>query len=79
MAKGALMAREVLEAPITGKVLRVNVANGSAVKEGDIVCVLLSMKMEIPIRATASGKVAELHAAAEQVVKAGDSLAVIET
>lgn len=73
------MAREVLEAPITGKVLRVNVAKGSAVKEGDVVCVLLSMKMEIPIRATASGKVAELHAAAEQVVKAGDALAVIET
>ena len=38
------MARETVEVPITGKIISVNVKAGDAVKEGDILCMLESMK-----------------------------------
>lgn len=72
------MARETVEAPLTGKILSVEVKVGDAVKEGDTLCMLESMKMENPIVATVSGKVVEVGAAPDKVVKPGDMLAVIE-
>lgn len=72
------MAKEVIEAPIAGKVLRVLVKEGSQVKEGDAVCVLESMKMENSILAPVSGKVNEIKAVAGKFVKAGETLAVVE-
>ena len=45
------MSREVVEAPITGKIMSVTVKVGDAVKEEDEICILESMKMENPILA----------------------------
>ncbi len=72
------MPQENIEVPITGKILRVNVKVGDEVKEGDILCVLESMKMEIPILAPVDGITTQLEVSAEQIVKPGDLLAVIE-
>lgn len=72
------MARETVEVPITGKIISVEVKVGDAVKEGDVICVLESMKMENPILAAVGGKVVEVSVKADQVVKPGETIAVIE-
>ena len=72
------MAQEKVEVPITGKIISVDVKVGQAVKEGDVVCVLESMKMENPIVATVDGTISEISIKVDQVVKPGDVIAVIE-
>ena len=72
------MAEENVQVPITGKIISVNVKAGDAVDEGDIICILESMKMENPILAPVGGTVANVGVAADQTVKPGDTIAVIE-
>jgi biotin carboxyl carrier protein len=72
------LARETVEVPITGKIIGVNVKAGDQVKEGDVLCILESMKMENPILAPVDGTVAEVGVAVDQVVKPGEMIAVIE-
>ncbi len=72
------MAQEVVEVPITGKIIDVNVKSGDAVKEGDILCILESMKMENPILAPVDGTIIEIKVAVNQVVNPGEVIAVIE-
>ncbi len=72
------MAKETVEVPITGKIISVDVKVGDAVKEGDVICVLESMKMENPILAPVDGTVIEIKVAADQAVKPGEAIAVIE-
>ena len=72
------MAQETVEAPITGKIISVNVKAGDGVEEGDTLCLLESMKMENPILAPVKGTVTQLEVASEQVVKPGDLIAIIE-
>ncbi|MGD9116772.1 MAG: biotin/lipoyl-binding protein [Dehalococcoidia bacterium] len=68
-----------MEIPITGKITSVNVKAGDKVAEGDIICMLESMKMENPILAPVNGTVAKIELAVGQVVEAGDLVAVIES
>jgi biotin carboxyl carrier protein len=67
-----------VEFPITGKIVGVNVSQGDAVAEGDVLCLLESMKMENPILAPVGGTVVEINLSPDQVVEAGDLVAVIE-
>ena len=76
--KGIKMAQENVEVPITGKIISVDVKVGDQIKEGDIICLLESMKMENPILAPVSGTIAKIGIAADQSVKPGDVIAVIE-
>jgi biotin carboxyl carrier protein len=72
------LARETVEVPITGKIISVNVKVGDEVKEGDVLCILESMKMENPILAPVDGTITEVGVDVEQVVKPGEIIAVIE-
>ena len=72
------MAQETIEVPITGKILEVGLKLGDTVKEGDVICLLESMKMENPILAPVSGTIAKLEVSVDQTVKPGDIVAVIE-
>ena len=72
------MAQENVEFPITGKITSVNVKAGDKVGEGDILCLLESMKMENPILAPVAGTVTKIELAAGQVVEVGDLVAIIE-
>ncbi len=72
------MAQETIEVPITGKIIEVNVKVGDEVKEGDVICLLESMKMENPILAPVGGTVTKLEVAPDKSVKPGDIIAVIE-
>ncbi|MFC1964192.1 biotin/lipoyl-containing protein [Chloroflexota bacterium] len=72
------MAQETVEIPITGKIISIEVKGGDTVSEGDVLCILESMKMENPIMAPVSGKIASIGITVDQVVKPGDVVAVIE-
>jgi biotin carboxyl carrier protein len=73
------MAQEIIEAPITGTVISIEVKVGDVVNEGDILLHIESMKMENPIISTASGKILEIKCALKQVVETNMPLVVIET
>ena len=72
------MAGQIVEAPAPGKILRVYAEAGKPVSEGDRICVLEALKMELPIVAPVGGTVTALHISPGQTVEAGDPLAVIE-
>jgi len=72
------LARETIEVPLTGKIISVNVKQGDSVKEGDIICLLESMKMENPIIAPVDGTIVQIDVAPEQIVKPGGIIAIIE-
>jgi acetyl-CoA carboxylase biotin carboxyl carrier protein len=70
------MSEEVL-AEMVANVWKVVVSVGDDVEEGDTICILESMKMEIPVEATAAGKVSKLNVSEGGVVQEGDVIAVI--
>jgi biotin carboxyl carrier protein len=72
------MAQEIIEAPLPGKILEVNVSVGNTVEEGGIVCIIEAMKMENPIMSPVKGSVTEVAVAPGQAVKTGEKIAVIE-
>ena len=72
------MAEEIVESPAPGKILRVYAEAGKSIEEGDRICVMEALKMELPIVAPLSGTVKTLHVSPGQTVEAGDTLAVIE-
>ncbi len=72
------MAQERVEVPITGKIISVNVKPGDEIKEGDVLCLLESMKMENPILAPVAGTVTQVDPSPGQVVSTGDLIAIIE-
>lgn len=72
------MALETIEVPLAGKIIDVKVTVGDRVQEGDVICILESMKMENPILSPVSGVVKEIQVSPDQVVKAGGVIAVIE-
>ena len=72
------MAREIVEVPIAGKIISVNVRPGDEVKEGSTLCLLESMKMENPILTPVGGTITEIKVSVGQVVGTGDVVAIIE-
>jgi len=72
------LPQEIIEVPLTGKIISVNVKPGNEVKEGDTLCLLESMKMENPILAPVDGTVTQVKIEVEQVVKPGEIIAIIE-
>lgn len=71
------MAEDV-RAEIVASVLQVVVRTGDEIGAGDILVLLESMKMEIPVLAEIAGTVTEVSVAVGDVIKAGDLIAIIE-
>ncbi|WP_461174378.1 ATP-grasp domain-containing protein [Arthrobacter sp. Z1-9] len=67
-----------LTSPMQGTIVKVAVANGDVVAEGDLVVVLEAMKMEQPLTAHRSGTITGLTAAPGETVSAGAVIATIE-
>ncbi|MFO7917975.1 MAG: biotin/lipoyl-containing protein [Anaerolineae bacterium] len=68
----------VVASPMPGKVLSVVVEVGDSVSEGDTVCTLEAMKMEMSVSATASGTVQAIHVREGDNVTNDDPLVSIE-
>jgi biotin carboxyl carrier protein len=71
------MAMEV-EAQIAGNVWKIESEVGAEVAEEDVLLILESMKMEIPVEAPCAGRVAEIRVSEGDSVEEGAILAVIE-
>ncbi len=67
-----------VEAPMVGKILRVEKNVGDHVEEDEVVVVMEAMKMEIPVVAPSSGVLKELKVSPGQAVEAEQVLAIIE-
>ena len=72
------MAQEVIEAPLPGKIVRVDVTVGNSVEEGGVICIIEAMKMENPIMSPVKASVIEVAVSPGQVVKTGEKIAIIE-
>lgn len=70
------MAVEV-PAHITGTVWKIEKRQGDSVSEGDVLVILESMKMEMPLEAPENGVVQEIRCAEGQAVQEGDVLFVL--
>jgi acetyl-CoA/propionyl-CoA carboxylase biotin carboxyl carrier protein len=66
-----------VQAIMPGKIIRVLVAEGDEVAEGEVVCILEAMKMENELKAPKAGVVQVLHIQAGQDVEMGAVLAEI--
>ncbi|VBB07848.1 biotin/lipoyl attachment [Lucifera butyrica] len=65
---------QVVNAPMPGKILAVNVKKGDSVKQGDVLCILEAMKMQNDIIAPKDGIINEILITAGQSVTTGKSL-----
>jgi len=66
-------------APVPGEVVKVHVANGTDVQEGDPLVVINSMKMENTITAEENGTIEEVFVTANEVVEADTLLVKVTT
>jgi acetyl-CoA carboxylase biotin carboxyl carrier protein len=71
------VSEEVI-AEMVANVWKVLVSEGDEVDEGENICILESMKMEIPVEAPSSGTVSSIKVAEGETVQEGDVIAVIE-
>ena len=67
-----------VEAQITGNVWKIEKAVGDALEEEDVILILESMKMEIPVEAPCEGTLSEIKVAEGDNVEEGAVLAVID-
>ncbi|MER7275235.1 biotin carboxylase N-terminal domain-containing protein [Dactylosporangium sp. NPDC000244] len=76
---GAAASGDALTSPMQGTIVKIAVAEGDTVAEGDLVVVLEAMKMEQPLNAHKAGVVTGLQAAVGEVVSAGAVIAEIKS
>lgn len=76
-ALGAQGGVQQVAAPMPGKVVRVLVAVGDTVEEGQGIVVVEAMKMQNEMKAARAGKIASLTAQPGATVSAGEVLATI--
>jgi acetyl-CoA carboxylase biotin carboxyl carrier protein len=66
-----------IPAHITGTVWKIEVKVGDTISAGDVVVILESMKMEMPVEAEEGGTVTEIHVAEAQAVAEGAPLVTL--
>ena len=67
-----------LHAPMPGRILQINIADGDSVEDGQVLIVMEAMKMEHTLRAPHAGTVAELRCRVGDQVEANTILVVVE-
>jgi len=73
------MAKHAAKSEVSGSVWKIEVALGQKVAEGDILMLIESMKMEIPVVAESAGTVAAILVAEGDAIVEGQSVATLET
>ncbi len=66
-----------IQAPMPGKIMKINFTTGTSVKRGDVLIVLEAMKMENDIMAPADGTIASINVNPGDSVNTGDMLVVL--
>ncbi len=67
-----------VEAHITGTVFSIEIEVGAEISAGDVLVVIESMKMELPVEAPSGGKVAEIRVEEGQSVEEGEVLVTLD-
>ena len=67
-----------MKSEVTGTVWKIEMNVGDTVVEGDEILILESMKMEIPVMATAAGRISEIKVSEGEPVEEGDTIAILE-
>jgi biotin carboxyl carrier protein len=73
------MTKIEVTSEVTGNVWKVQAKVGDVLAEEDVIMILESMKMEIPVEAPVAGKLVELSVAEQNSVDEDQVVAVIET
>ena len=73
------MATTNVTSEVIGTVWKVEKTEGDAVQEGDLIMILESMKMEIPVEAPVAGTLVEIKVAPEESVEEDQILCLIES
>tara|TARA_Y100000780_G_scaffold232274_1_gene262139 strand:+ start:2514 stop:2723 length:210 start_codon:yes stop_codon:yes gene_type:complete len=68
-----------MNAPMTGRIIEINVAEGDSVTVGDMLVVIESMKMENEVFSQHEGTLSKLMVADDQNVSEGDPMLEITT
>ncbi len=63
--------------PMNAKVIKVNIESGNSVNEGDILFIVEAMKMEVEVKASASGSILSIDVQAGEQISSGDKMASI--
>lgn len=69
---------EAVESSMSGNVWKINAKVGDAIKQGDSLIVLESMKMEVDVEAEDDGVITQILCKEGENIKAGDILAIIK-
>jgi urea carboxylase len=69
---------EAVESSMSGNVWKINVKLGDAIKQGDSLIILESMKMEVDVEAEDDGVITQILCKEGENIKAGDILAIIK-
>ena len=77
-ARAVVSGEGAVTAIMPGKIIRLLIATGDQVAEGDVVCILEAMKMENELKAPKAGTVRVIHVQPGQDVEMGAVLAEIE-
>jgi oxaloacetate decarboxylase alpha subunit len=73
-AATAASGGEVLGAPLSGNIFKINVKEGDSVAAGDVVMILEAMKMETEVRATSANTITSIAVKEGDAVHTGDPL-----
>jgi acetyl-CoA carboxylase biotin carboxyl carrier protein len=73
------MAEVKIKTEVSGRVCSIASTVGGSVGDGDDIVMVEAMKMEIPVTATAAGKVKSILVAIDDMLTEGQVVAVIET
>ncbi len=74
---GAEIEGTAVRVPMVGKVVEVKKRVGDPVRKKEVIAILDSMKMKVPIFSTVEGVIRELNGVMGQVLNKGDVLAII--
>ena len=70
--------QQAIESESAGVVGRIDVSVGDAIEVGDVLLLLESMKVQIPVESTVAGRIAEILVALDDTVDEGQVVVIVD-